>query len=245
MTKSEYGSDRRKKSLKCLAYVAAFVVFQTGIILLFVMLVMKIRDPKVRIASVSVANHNISSSSFNLDLMAKVTVKNTNFGHFKFENSTAIISYLGTPVGEATILKARARARSTKKFNVTAAISSSKLTDNTRLRSDLNSGVLKLTSTAKLSGKIHLFVIFKKKKSAEMNCTMDLNTKTNSIENLSCKWNSTELDSAQMAVFFFPFSLWWFQVWRKKIVFFLSWGRGHKGRNQIIYRICVLFSYSL
>ena len=184
---SDTGSVRRKKSLKCLAYVAAFVVFQTGIILLFVLLVLKIRDPKVRIASISVENQHFSTNSFSMDLKARVTVKNTNFGHFKFDNSTATISYFGTAVGEATILKARARSRSTKRFNITVPISSSKVNNHRQLRRDLNSGVLNLSSTAKLSGNIHLFKIFKQKKSAEMSCTMELHTNTSSIENLSCK----------------------------------------------------------
>ncbi|XP_041015958.1 late embryogenesis abundant protein At1g64065-like [Juglans microcarpa x Juglans regia] len=182
---------RRKGNMKCLAYIAVGIIAQTLIIVLFVLLVMRIRNPKVRLSSVAVENLGVnfssSSPSFHIKLTALVTVKNTNFGHFKFSNSTATFLYRGTEVGEGTILQARARARSTKKLNVTVSVDSSKVSRKSLLHSDINSGVLKLSSYAKLSGKIHLFKVVKKKKSAEMNCTMELNTKTKAIQNLACK----------------------------------------------------------
>ncbi|KAL0371867.1 UNVERIFIED_CONTAM: hypothetical protein Scaly_0868300 [Sesamum calycinum] len=55
--------EGKRSSKKCLAYVAAFVVFQTAVILVFALTVMKVKSPKV-------------------------TIKNTNFGHFKYQNST-------------------------------------------------------------------------------------------------------------------------------------------------------------
>ncbi|KAB1204930.1 hypothetical protein CJ030_MR7G015236 [Morella rubra] len=183
--------ERRKRKMKCLAYIVAGVIAQTLIIVLFVLLVMRIRNPKVRLGSVTVealsVNSSSSSPSFSMKLNAEVTVKNTNFGHFKFDSSTAKISYRGVDVGEGTIIKARAKARSTKKLNVTVSVSSSKVSTKSLLGSDIKSGVLQLNSHAKLSGKIHLFKIFKKKKSAEMNCTMEVNTTTKAIQNLTCK----------------------------------------------------------
>ena len=155
--------------------------------MLSVLLVLKIRDPIVHITSPKVENQNFSISSFSMDLKARITVKNTNFGHFKFGNSTATISYLGTEIGETTTPKARAGARSTKRFDINVSISSSNVNRNGELLSDLSSGVLKLSSTVNLSGKIYLFKVYKKKKSAEMNCTMEVHTKTSAIENLRCK----------------------------------------------------------
>ncbi|KAA8539974.1 hypothetical protein F0562_026666 [Nyssa sinensis] len=157
----------------------------------FVLLVMRIRDPKVRFREVTVENLTVNSSSsspsFTMSLNALVTVKNTNFGHFKFDNSTATISYRGTPVGETVITKARARARSTKKLNITVTVQSDKVSSDSQLGADISARKLTLTSQATLSGKIHLFKVIKKKKSAQMNCTMDVNTSTQMIENLMCK----------------------------------------------------------
>ncbi|XP_059629141.1 late embryogenesis abundant protein At1g64065-like [Cornus florida] len=190
--KDSPASQRKKRSTKkCLCYIVAGVILQTAIILLFVLTVMRIRNPKVRFGDITVetlsANSSSSSSSFSMKLHAQVTVKNTNFGHFKFQDSVATISYRGSPVGEVLIGNARAKARSTKKINVTMNLSSAKVSMKSQLGSDMNSGKLTLTSQATLSGKIHLFKIIKKKKSARMNCTMDVNTKTKAIENLKCK----------------------------------------------------------
>jgi len=182
-------SFRRKRNVKCWAYIVAGVILQTIVIVLFVSLVMRIRNPKVRLGGVTVENLKVSSSSpsFSMKLYALVTVKNTNFGHFKFENTTLTISYMGTPVGEATIVKARARARSTKKFNVTISVGSNNEVSRNSLSSAIDSGIISLSSHAKLEGKIHLFKVIKKKKSAEMNCTMDVNTSLKKIQKLKCK----------------------------------------------------------
>ncbi|XP_030448799.1 late embryogenesis abundant protein At1g64065-like [Syzygium oleosum] len=182
-------NPRRRR--KIVTYVIAGVIAQTAIILLFVLLVMRIRNPKVRLSSVTVENLKLNTSStspsFGMQLHAQVAIKNTNFGHFKFDNTTATISYRGAAVGSADIMKAKAKARSTKKMNLTMSVSSKNFSSVTQFRSDVNSGILTLNGHAKLSGKIVLFKVFKKKKSAEMNCTMDVDTKAKEIKNLKCK----------------------------------------------------------
>ncbi|GFY83306.1 hypothetical protein Acr_03g0000800 [Actinidia rufa] len=152
---------------------------------------MRIRNPKVRFSSIAVENLQVNSSSssplFTMKLNARVTVKNTNFGHFKFGNSTATVSYKGSPVGVFVITKARAKARSTKKLDVTMTLISNKVSTDAHLGNDLKSEKLTLTSHATLKGKVHLFKVIKKKKSAQMNCTMDVDTKKQAIENVHCK----------------------------------------------------------
>lgn len=177
-------------SKKCLAYVAAFIIFQGIVIAVFALTVMKIKSPKVRFSSVTAENFSSSNTngpSFSMDLKAKFAVKNTNFGHFKYENSTVTILYKGMPVGEASIPKARARARSTRRFDISIPISSARLTNSANLGNDINSGLLPLTSQAKLSGKVHLMKIIKKKKSGEMSCTMLVNLANRAVQDLKCK----------------------------------------------------------
>ena len=121
---------------------------------------MLIKSPKVRFGAVAVESFNSGNSSlpsFDMKLVAEVRVKNTNFGHFKYENSNVTIFYGVVPVGEAAIIKDRARARQTKKFNINIDISSGGLLRNSNLGNDINAGVLPLSSRSKLSGKVHLF----------------------------------------------------------------------------------------
>ncbi|XVF79358.1 hypothetical protein PTKIN_Ptkin14bG0215500 [Pterospermum kingtungense] len=191
--KSGDQASSKKINIKCLAYIVVGVIAHAIIILLFQLLLLRIRNPKVRLGGVVVENLNANSSpskpSFTMKLIAQVTVKNTNFGHFRFNSSTFMVSYKGYLVGEATIVKARVRARSTKKFNVTVSVrSNDNMSRNLQqLSSDIDSGIISLSSHVKLEGKIHLFKISKKKKSAELDCDMDVNTSLKQIQNLNCK----------------------------------------------------------
>uniref|UniRef100_A0A5B7ADR9 Late embryogenesis abundant protein LEA-2 subgroup domain-containing protein n=1 Tax=Davidia involucrata TaxID=16924 RepID=A0A5B7ADR9_DAVIN len=182
---------RRKKRMKCLAYVAAFAVFQTGIILLFALTVMKIKSPKFRVRSATFETFDVVSTtsppSFNIKMNAELGVKNTNFGHYKFDNTTITFFYKGTPVGSAIVPKARAKARSTKKFNIVVDLASTDLPSNSELGNDLNSGVLLLSSQSTLRGKVELMKVMKKKKSTDMNCTMEIHISTKELRNVICK----------------------------------------------------------
>ncbi|CAK9156566.1 unnamed protein product [Ilex paraguariensis] len=182
------GEGRSKA--RCFAYVAAFVVFQTAIILVFALTVMRIKSPKVRFNAVhveSLGSGNTTSTSFNMRLTTQFTVKNTNFGHFKYDNSTLTILYDGMPVGDAVIPKGRAKARKTQKFTVTIDISSDRLPSSGNLGNDMNTGVLMLSSQAKLKGKVELMKVMKRKKSGEMSCTMGINIGTRAVQDLKCK----------------------------------------------------------
>ena len=64
--------------------------------------------------------------------------------------------------------------RSTKKYDVTVSVNS-KGVKNFNLESDLNTGVLTLTSSADLIEKVELMLVMKKKKAARMYCTLEFN----------------------------------------------------------------------
>ncbi|KAF8379615.1 hypothetical protein HHK36_029056 [Tetracentron sinense] len=181
---------RRKRNIECYAHIAVGVVLLTIIILVFALTVMRIKTPDVKLRSVTVENLNVgttASPSFNMTLIAEVSVKNKNFGHFKFENSTATVSYRGMTVGEAYIAKGRAKARKTRRMNVTIDVNSDRLTGVSNLSSDINSGILTLRSQAKLSGKVHLMEMIKKRKTAEMSCTMTISLISPGILDLICE----------------------------------------------------------
>ncbi|RVW94554.1 Late embryogenesis abundant protein [Vitis vinifera] len=181
---------RRKKGMKCLAYVAAFAIFLTAIILALAVTVMNIKNPKFRLHSIDVEDLSFSPSttppSFSMRLDAELAVKNTNFGHYKYENSTITLAYRGTKVGEALISKGRARARSTKEIEVTVDVTSSNASINSNLASDLNSGILTLTSHGELSGKVHLMEVIKKKKAPQMNCNINIDLVKKEIQDWNC-----------------------------------------------------------
>ncbi|XP_052185333.1 late embryogenesis abundant protein At1g64065-like [Diospyros lotus] len=180
-----------EKRKKWLLYLIAFVIFQTGVIVLFSMTVMKFRTPKYRVQSASLTKFDVSNNSnpsFNLWMDARLRVKNTNFGTYKFDNSTVVFYYNGTQVGSAVVRKSKANFRSTKKLKVAVnLVSPTSLANNQQLANDLSLGILPLTSKAEMKGKVRIMFMFKKKKSAKLDCSMQLNTQTNTLQNVKCK----------------------------------------------------------
>ncbi|PIN20090.1 hypothetical protein CDL12_07225 [Handroanthus impetiginosus] len=183
--------ERRKKRMKCFVYLVAFIVFQTAVILIFGLTIMKVRTPRFRVRSASFNTFNVATAntnpSFNIQMLAELGVKNANFGHYKYQNSTIEFYYRGTKVGEAPVPKARAKARSTRKFNVIVDLSSTNVPTNLLADEFRNSAIIPLTSQSKLRGKVEIMKIMKKNKSTNMNCTMEINISSEQLGNISCR----------------------------------------------------------
>ncbi|GMI67089.1 hypothetical protein like AT2G46150 [Hibiscus trionum] len=160
---------------------------ETIVILIFSLTVMRIKNPKFRVQSITVEDLTAAatnSPSFNMKLNAQVAVKNTNFGHFKFQNTTISFDYGRVGVGEAFVGKGRSKARSTKKMNVTVELNSNNIVNNSSLQNDIESGFLALSCHSKLIGKVQLMKLIKKKKSSEMKCDMVQNLVTKAVQDI-------------------------------------------------------------
>uniref|UniRef100_A0A7N2KV37 Late embryogenesis abundant protein LEA-2 subgroup domain-containing protein n=1 Tax=Quercus lobata TaxID=97700 RepID=A0A7N2KV37_QUELO len=104
-----------------------------------------------------------------------------------FDNTTTNVTYGDVIVDDGDIIKGRANARKTKRFNVTIDISSNGATDSAKLSNELKSGNLTLTGLASLRGKVTLMKVMKKRKTAKMNCTMTVQLETRAVHNLDCE----------------------------------------------------------
>uniref|UniRef100_A0A2N9GL17 Late embryogenesis abundant protein LEA-2 subgroup domain-containing protein n=1 Tax=Fagus sylvatica TaxID=28930 RepID=A0A2N9GL17_FAGSY len=184
---------KRKKRIKWAIYIAVFAVFQTIVITVFALTVMRVKTPKVRLGSTdSVTFHNFTtgnqtSPSFNISFTTQVRVKNTNFGPYKYDSTNATFMYQGVTVGQVTIPKGKAGLCSTKKVSVTVVVDSKALPSKKNLESDMDGGLLMLGSHVKLSGKVELLFVMKKKKATEMNCTMTINLSAEKVQSIICE----------------------------------------------------------
>ncbi|XP_058181457.1 late embryogenesis abundant protein At1g64065-like [Rhododendron vialii] len=181
---------RREKRKKWLLYSLAFIIFQSAIIALFTLTVMKVRSPKFLVRSATFDTFDIQSTTnplFSLRTNIVLAIKNANFGPYKYDNSTVYFYYGNTEVGSAIIPKSKAQFRRTKKFTVGLDLASTNLAGNSQLATDISSGIVPLSSRSTLTGKVELMLIFKKKKSVNMNCTMEINTNTQMLQNVVCK----------------------------------------------------------
>ena len=184
---------KQKKRIKWAIYIAVFAVFQTIVITVFALTVMRVKTPKVRLGSTdSVTFHNFTtgnqtSPSFYISFTTQVRVKNTNFGPYKYDSTNATFMYQGVTVGQVIIPKGKAGFRSTKKVSVTVNVNSNALPSTTSLGNELGTGVLTLNSHAKFNGKVELLFVMKKKKATEMNCTMTINLSAEKVQSIICE----------------------------------------------------------
>lgn len=111
---------------------------------------------KVRLGNINVQSLNsvVATPSFDTSLTTQILVKNTNWGPYKFDASIATFQYQGV-----NALHQKNRCHSEFEFQWT-------LPSNSNLGTEWSTGVLTLSSQAKLTGKVKLMFIMKKKKSA-------------------------------------------------------------------------------
>ncbi|KAK2983604.1 hypothetical protein RJ640_023138 [Escallonia rubra] len=94
--------DRHSKRKKYIIYGIAFVIFQTIVMTVAALTIMKFKNPKFRVRSTQfVGTFDVGTAanpSFNIAMNAQLGVKNNNFGPFKYENTTVDFYYRGTKV---------------------------------------------------------------------------------------------------------------------------------------------------
>lgn len=163
-----------QKNRKCFAYIGIFIVFQIIVITIFALTVMKVKSPSVRLRSVTVQ----SSSSGTATLFAEVAVKNKNFGSYKFDATVANITDGNTKVGTGIISKGKVGMKKTKKMNVTIELSSSAVSGTNNIT---------LMALSRMTGKVSLMGMMKKRKASNMNCSMIVNVPNKTVYELTCK----------------------------------------------------------
>ncbi|XP_062028912.1 late embryogenesis abundant protein At1g64065-like [Rosa rugosa] len=180
---------KRKKRIKCFAYIGIFIVFQIAVMTVFGLTVMKVKTPKVRLGTITITDFTSSNTapSFNTTFNTQIRVKNTNWGPYKFDQGTVTFMYQNTAIGTVNVPKGKAGMRGTKKINVNVSLNTEALTTASTLVSELNGGVLTLNSEATLTGKVELMLIMKKKKSATMSCTIKIDVSGKKVNSLECK----------------------------------------------------------
>lgn len=150
------------------------------------------KSPKVHISHITTQNLHYETAplaSLNTTMVVEIQVYNKNFGHFKFQNSSATLLYRNITIGMANIYGGRVEGRERKRMNVSLQVRANKLLSNYNfnLSSDIDSGLVKLSSHAKLKGEVRLLNVIKRHRIAGMNCTMNLNLTSQEVQDLLCQ----------------------------------------------------------
>lgn len=180
-----YTRRKYKQSNKTPVYLLAAVVISGSIFLLFASIFLRTVNPKLRQHIISIQNFNYentnSTSSLNITMLTEVTVNNKNFGRYNFDNCNAVVLYGNGTIGGGGISGGTVGSRKSKSIRVTTRIGSDYL--NLSSSSDL----MEVTSFAKMTGRVHVMKIVNRRKSIELNCTMNLNLTSRSIVDSICR----------------------------------------------------------
>ncbi|KAL8544142.1 hypothetical protein ACS0TY_004610 [Phlomoides rotata] len=167
---------RRQKKRKWIKFIIFFIVSNVVINSIMAVTIQKARNPKFRIREANVTNFSNGGAPARLDLV--FTLKNTNFGTYKYPNATLVFTHQGVEVGRADLKNNKVGWRKTKKFRLSVDLN---------LSNDLNSTVYPINAQGKLRGKAAIMFLMKKRKGADLNCTMNIERATQQISTITCK----------------------------------------------------------
>ncbi|KAG8381221.1 hypothetical protein BUALT_Bualt06G0099700 [Buddleja alternifolia] len=184
------GERRKNNRTKCLLYIVLFVIFHTGIILLFALTILRVRPPRFRVRAAAFQNFAVgtpSNPSFNFTMNAELAVRNANFGRYRYRDTTVEFFYRRIKVGEAFVGNSRVNWRSTSRFDVAAELSlvNAPPSVNAQLGGDLRSGVMAISSEGRMRGRVEVLFVMKRNRSTAMNCSMEIVTATQQLRNIT------------------------------------------------------------
>ena len=180
---------KRKKKIKLAIYITIFVVFQIIVITTMSLTVMKVKTPRFRLGNINVENFVSDSAapSFDTKFTTQIKIKNSaNWGSYKFNAANITFQHQGATLAVIDIAKGKAGWLSTIKRNAEVSLNSSVITGS-NFGTELSSGVLTLNSVGRLNGKVAIMFIMKKKKAANMNCTIAFDVAAKTLKSLECK----------------------------------------------------------
>lgn len=176
-----------KRSSKCLVYILLAVVLQSIAFLIFGLVVLRIRPPSLQLSTAAVTDLRYDSASLNMTVVAGIRLHNTNFGRFEFQGGSAALLYENATIGAANLDAGRIGGREKREMNVRVMVTGGPGHQSSNLSRDIGFGWVKLRSFAELRGEVRVVKMMNRRRTAFMNCTMNLNVTSQEIQDLSCQ----------------------------------------------------------
>lgn len=180
-----------RRSLKiCCGVTTIFLITSLVVLVVLFLTVLKPKDPKIVAQPVTMEGFKLEVFpvlEVNISLGILVTVDNRNYGSFKYENSTAYVTYRGDVVAEAPIEDDTIPARGKHNISSSVNLMGDKLVKNVNFLGDaIVTGILNFTSTTTLHGKASLFKLFKMKGTSYCTCDISVSVQAKSVDSV-CK----------------------------------------------------------
>ncbi|KAI4311467.1 hypothetical protein MLD38_036361 [Melastoma candidum] len=185
-------ASQQRKWIKCCGCVTALVLIQVVVVIVLIFTVFRVKDPVIRMNKVTVTRLELINGTttpkpgVNMSLVADVSVKNPNVASFKYSNTTTMLYYHGTVVGEAYGPPGKSKPRRTMRMNISVDIITERLMSSPYLNEDIKSNLLPMSSFSRIPGRVKMIFI-KKHVVVTMNCSMTVNVSSQAIETQKCR----------------------------------------------------------
>lgn len=170
-----------RKALKICCFASAIIIVTLlAAILIIYLTILKPKQPKITTQEVSLKSLNglLNPLHLNVTLGIVITVDNPNYGSFKYDNTTAYISYHGTPAAEAPIEEDTIPARGRHNISTDVLVNVGNLVTNYYFQADYASGCLNFTSSTTFHGKAKLLNFLKIKATTYSTCDISVYVQT-------------------------------------------------------------------
>ncbi|XP_052181946.1 uncharacterized protein LOC127794739 [Diospyros lotus] len=171
------GADKKpRRALKICCSVSAIllIAFLVAAVVLF-LTILKPKQPRIVTNEVTLEYIKwVPLFDVNVTLGVKVTIDNRNYASYKYENSSARVSYRGNFVAEAPIQADKIPARGKHEVATTVKVIGENLISNPYFGPDLVSGCLNFTSSTTLHGEARVLKLLKVKATTTTTCDISI-----------------------------------------------------------------------
>ncbi|XP_044492557.1 uncharacterized protein LOC123216225 [Mangifera indica] len=183
---------RHRACVKCCGYVIALVLILAVVMVILILTVFRVKEPKIKLNGFTVTQLQLISGTIpkpgvNMSFIADISVKNPNVASFRYSNTTTSLYYHGLLVGEARGPPGTTKAGRTLRMNVTVDIITDRLLSSPNLQSDYGAGLFPVDSYSRVGGRVNILNVFKRHVTVTMNCSTTFNISSQRIHEQKCK----------------------------------------------------------
>lgn len=159
----------------CCGVVILFIIILLVVLIVLFTTILKPKQPKILAHDVIIQDFQfqlLPAFKLNVSLGLVVTIKNPNYGSFKYKNGTASVYYHEEDIAAVQMEDGEIPARGTKDISTSVLVIADKLILNPSFLADLLTGCFNFTSSSTIPGKASLFKIMKIHATANADCNI-------------------------------------------------------------------------
>ncbi|KAF9589102.1 hypothetical protein IFM89_018833 [Coptis chinensis] len=185
-TEAKSGEKKSYRGLKiCCGVTLLILVIVIVVMIILVFTLFKPKQPQMIPLPVNLTQVEVEifpTVRINATVYLVVTVKNRNYGSFKYKSTTAYVHFYEDIVAEAPIKADTMPARGERNVSAYLDIDGGKLVSSPHFWPDFNSGTLNFTSLTSMHGTVSVFKILKLHATVHNICNVTIHTVSRTVD---------------------------------------------------------------